>query len=117
MATDFANLIEGKYAPISSAIEYTVTGSNTTTVVVILDCFTATNVSASPAQFSCHLVPSGGSVGDVYLVIDEATIMPGETYLCPEMIGQTMPESSFLSVKASAADAITFRASGRIITT
>ncbi len=116
MATDFVALIESKFAPTVSGIEYTVTGSNTTTVVVIIDTFTAVNTSTVPAKFTAHLVPTGESVSDDYLVIDEVVIAPGETYLCPEMIGQTLPDSSFLSVKADIASTVSFRASGRIIT-
>ena len=49
-------------------------------------------------------------------VIDDKTIVPGETYLCPELVGQSLEPGGFISTIASAATALTFRVSGREIT-
>jgi hypothetical protein len=65
--------------------------------------------------FSVNLVTSGGSAGNSNLVIDEKTVVPGETYLCPELVGQALEPGGFISTIASAATALTLRVSGREI--
>jgi len=49
-------------------------------------------------------------------VIDDRTVVPGETYLCPELVGQALESGGFISTIASAATALTLRVSGREIT-
>jgi hypothetical protein len=63
-----------------------------------------------------NLVTSGGSAGNSNLVIDDRTVVPGETYLCPELVGQALESGGFISTIASAATALTLRVSGREIT-
>jgi hypothetical protein len=41
--------------------------------------------------------------------------VPGETYLCPELVGQALEPGGFISTIASAATALTLRVSGREI--
>jgi hypothetical protein len=66
--------------------------------------------------FSVNLVTSGGSPSNSNLVIDDRTVVPGETYLCPELVGQSLESGGFISTIASAATALTLRVSGREIT-
>ena len=49
-------------------------------------------------------------------MVQTRTIAPGETYTCPELIGQVLEDGGFISTLASAASAITIMASGRIVT-
>jgi len=42
--------------------------------------------------------------------------VPGETYLCPELVGQVLESGGFISTLAGTASALTFTASGREIT-
>ena len=62
------------------------------------------------------MVTSGGSAGNANLVIDDRTVVPGETYLCPELIGQILAPGGFISTIASAATTLTLRVSGREVT-
>ena len=83
----------------------------------IIDKFTATNTSAANATISVNIIQSGGSAGNSNLIVDAREIAPGETYTMPELVGQVLDPSAFLSTIASSATAITIRASGREITT
>ena len=75
-----------------------------------------TNTDTVNRTFSVNLVTSGGSAGNANLVIDDRTVVPGETYLCQELVGQALESGSFISTIASAATALTMRVSGREIT-
>ena len=87
-----------------------------TSVKAIIDKATVTNTDTVNRTFSVNLVTSGGSAGNANLVIDDRTVVPGETYLCQELVGQAMESGSFISTIASAATSLTLRVSGREIT-
>lgn len=86
-----------------------------TAVKALIDKATVTNTDTVSRTFSVNLVTSGGSAGNSNLVIDDKTIVPGETYLCPELVGQALEPGGFISTIASAATALTLRVSGREI--
>ena len=75
-----------------------------------------TNTSANNVTFSCNLVTSGGAAGAANLIVDGRTIVPDETYTCPELVGQALESGGFISTIAGAATSLTIRASGREIT-
>lgn len=91
--------------------QYTATNCKT-----IIDKATITNTDTVNRTVSVNLVTVSGSAGNSNLVIDDKTIVPGETYLCPELVGQALEPGGFISTIASAATALTFRVSGREIT-
>ena len=82
----------------------------------LIDKATITNTDTVNRTVSVNLVTVSGSAGNSNLVIDDKTIVPGETYLCPELVGQSLEPGGFISTIASAATALTFRVSGREIT-
>lgn len=82
----------------------------------VIDKATVTNTDTVNRTFSVNLVTSGGSAGNSNLVIDDLAVVPGETYNCPELVGQALEAGSFISTIASAASALTLRISGREIT-
>lgn len=86
-----------------------------TAVKALIDKATVTNTDTVSRTFSVNLVTSGGSAGNSNLVIDDKTVVPGETYLCPELVGQALDPGGFVSTIASAATALTLRVSGREI--
>jgi hypothetical protein len=94
----------------SQTAQYTATA-----VKAIIDKVTVTNTGASNATFSVNLVTVSGSAGNSNLVIDTKTVVPDETYLCPELVGQVLEAGSFISTIASAATTLTLRVSGREI--
>lgn len=101
-------LIPAKEAENSQTTQYTATA-----VTAIIDKFTATNTSASAATISVNLVTSGDTAGNQNLITKTKTLQPAETYLFPELVGHVLAASGFISTAASAASAITIRASGR----
>ena len=104
-------LIAAKQAENAQTTQYTATNAK-----AIIDKFTATNTSAANVTLSVNLVTSGGSAGNANLVVDARAVVPGETYTCPELVGQVLESGSFISTIASAASALTLRVSGREIT-
>jgi len=111
MAVSVQTLIDSKYAEAAQTFQYVV-DANTT---VVIDKFTATNVSASNASISINLVDSGFA-GNSNLIVDARKIAPGETYTCPELTTHVLQSGAGISTLASAGSAITIRASGRVIT-
>lgn len=101
-------------APLQLATAQT-TQYTATNVKAIIDKVTVTNTGASNASFNVNLVTSGGSANNGNLVIDTKTVVPNETYLCPELVGQVLDSGDFISTSASAATTLTFRVSGREI--
>jgi hypothetical protein len=83
---------------------------------VIIDKATVTNTDTVNRNFSLNLVPSGSSASNSNLVIDTRTVIPDETYLCPELIGQVLGPGDFISTVASSANALSLRISGREVT-
>lgn len=111
MAVTVRTLIPAKQAENSQTTQYTATNAR-----AIIDKFTATNTSSSNVTLSVNLVTSGGSASASNLIMDARTIAPDETYTCPELVGHSLEPGGFISTIASAATAITIRASGREIT-
>ena len=94
----------------SQTTQYTATA-----VRAIIDKATVTNTDTVNRTFSVNLVNSGGSASNANLIIDDKTVVPGETYLCPELVGQPLDPGGFISTIASAATALTIRIGGREI--
>ena len=104
-------LIPAKIAEATQTTQYTATN-----VTTIIDKFTATNYSASAATISVNLVTSGGSAGNDNLVTKTKSLQPSEVYTFPEIVGQILAPSGFISTIAGTATAINIRASGREVT-
>ena len=104
-------LVPPKQIEATQTTQYTATAAR-----AIIDKATVTNTDTVNRTFSVNLVTSGGSAGNANLVIDDRTVVPGETYLCQELVGQALESGSFISTIASAATALTMRISGREIT-
>ena len=117
MTTTVFNIIPSKYAEATQTVQYTVSSPQNQTVRVPIDVFTVSNTSGSAATFSCSLVDEGDSADNSNQVLPPVEIQPGETYLCPELVGQVLEDGAFISTLASAASALVIRASGRLITT
>jgi hypothetical protein len=111
MAVTVTVLIPAKTAENAQTTQYTSTG-----VTTIIDKFTATNYSAAAATISVNLVTVGGSAGNDNLIVKTKTLQAGETYTFPEIVGQILAPSGFISTIAGTASAINIRASGRQVT-
>jgi len=104
-------LIAAKQAENAQTTQYTATNCKT-----IIDSFKVTNTTSGNVTFSANLVTSGGSASSANLLISSKSIAPGETYHCPELVGQSLESGGFISTLAGAATSLTIRANGREIT-
>jgi hypothetical protein len=110
MSVLIKNIIPPKQAEAVQTGQY-----QANSVKAIIDKFTATNTSANNVVFSCNLITSGDSAGDNNLIIDAIIVAPGETYRCPELIGQVIEDGGVISTLCDTASALTITASGREI--
>lgn len=101
-------LIPAKTAENSQTTQYV--ASNVTTII---DKFTATNYSATAATLSINLVTAADTAGNSNLITKTKTLQPSEVYTFPEIVGQVLSPSAFISTIAGTASAINIRASGR----
>jgi len=108
MAVTLKVLVPPKQLENSQTSQYTATN-----VRAIIDKATITNTSANNVTVSVNLVTVSGSAGASNLIIDTRTIVPDETYLCPELVGQVLEAGGFISTIASAGTSLTMRVSGR----
>lgn len=98
-------------------IEATNTTQYTATLCkALIDKATVTNTDSVNRSFSVNLVQQGGTVSNANLIIDNRTLVPDETYTCPELIGHSLDIGAFISTIASSATSLTLRISGREIT-
>jgi hypothetical protein len=104
-------LIPAKTAEATQTTQYTATN-----VTTIIDKLTATNYSASAATISVNLVTASGSAGNDNLITKLKSLQPAEVYTFPEIVGQVLSPSAFISTIAGTASAINIRASGREVT-
>ena len=108
MAVYVKVLIPAKIAENAQTTQYTATG-----VTTIIDKFTATNYSASAATISVNLVTGADTAGNANLITKAKTLQPAETYTFPELVGQVLMPSGFISTIAGTASSINIRSSGR----
>jgi hypothetical protein len=104
-------LFARKTAEIAQTTQYTTPAGTRT----IIDKFTVTNATPAVADLSVNIVPSGGAASTANVIIAVRAIGPGETYTCPEMVGQVMEAGSFISTLASIVTTLTLSVCGREI--
>ena len=111
MAVTVRVLVPAKTAEATQTTQYTANG-----VTTIIDKFTATNYTSTAATISVNLVTAAGSAGNDNLIVKTKALQAGETYTFPEIVGQVLSPSAFISTIAGTASAINIRASGREVT-
>jgi len=104
-------LFQRKYAEAAQTTEYTAPVGT----CAVIDKFTVTNVGAAVASLSVNLVVAGGVAGGNNLILKTRLVALGETYTCPELVGQVLEAGSFISILASAVNTLTISVSGREI--
>lgn len=111
MTVNVAVLIAAKTAENSQTTQYTSTG-----ITTIIDKFTATNYTSTPATLSVNLVTAADTAGNQNLITKTKTLQAGEVYTFPEIVGYALGPGDFISTLAGTASAINIRASGRKVT-
>lgn len=102
-------LVERKQAENIQTAQYTVPAGTK----AVIDKFTITNTSAGVAYLSVNLIPSSGVANDGNMVLKGRAVSPGETYTCPELVGQVLEAGASISTIASIAASLTISVSGR----
>jgi hypothetical protein len=108
MTVTVKNLVPAVIAAASQTTQYTAVN-----VTTIIDKFTATNYSVTAATISVNLVTNGDTAGNQNLITKTKTLQPAETYTFPELVGQVLNPSGFISTIAGTAASINIRVSGR----
>lgn len=109
MAVNFAVLIPSISLAAGTTTQYTATGKTT-----MIDKFTMTNFSGAAAVFTVWLVPLGDSAANKNVLIYLRNIAAGETYLCPELVGQLILPGGFIATSVTTgANLLSCRANGR----
>jgi len=109
MAITVTNIIPRKLAETSATIQYTATGATT-----IIDKFTVTNVGAANTLITVYL-PNANSSGNPLAsntVINARSIGIRETYSCPELVGQVIPDGATIVTTAGTASSLVISATG-----
>lgn len=102
-------LFDSKYAETADTEQFVSPPEGNGTVI---DKFTATNQDSTTRSFTVRLVPPAGGSGVDYAVITK-NIAPGECYLFPQIVGQTLNAGGAITTQAAVANKILIRASGR----
>jgi len=102
MAVTPTQIIAPAFVPNGKATIYTSTAAKTR-----IDYMAFTNESASNVTLSIWLGPIGASQR-----IKDKTILPGECYLCPEVVGALLDPGELVQWVASAAGALYGSANG-----
>lgn len=111
MAQIVKNIIPRKQAEDSNTTQYTAVNCKT-----VIDKFTVTNTTAGAVIFNVWLVASGGAAGNGNSIVFDKSVAAGETYGCPELVGQSLESGGFIVTDASAAASLTISATGRELT-
>lgn len=110
MTVTVKNLFAAKQAENAQTTQYTAVAKTT-----IIDKHTVTNTTGGGVVYTVNVVPSGGAAAVSNQVLSK-TIAAGETYQCPEVVGQVLNPGDFISTLAGAATSLTILANGREIT-
>lgn len=111
MTVTVKNLFAAKQAENAQTTQYTAVAKTT-----IIDKHTVTNTTGGGVAYTVNIVPSGSVASASNQVLPAKTIAAGETYHCPEVVGQVLNPGDFISTLAGAAASLTILANGREIT-
>ena len=112
MTVTAKNLVPAKIVENTQTTQYIVASNITATII---DKFTATNFSGSTATISVNIVTGSDTAGNQNLITKTKSLAASEVYTFPEIVGQILPNSAFISTIASASNSINMRVSGREI--
>ena len=94
----------------------TTTYLTATKVSYRVDKLTVTNPTATAATITLYLVPTAGAAGDSTTISKTKSVGAGETWNCPDFVGQVLGDGTTLQAVASAAATLTLSAAGVRIT-
>lgn len=112
MAVNVARLIGPKQLENALTTQYTAPGSGN--VQVRVDKASFTNTTGGAQTIDLYLTASGGGAAAADQVTKSKTILPGQTWNCPDIVGHVLSSGDFLSTNCSAAASITAVVDGTI---
>jgi len=104
-------LVPAKFMSDTLSTEY-----GATSLRAIVDKSTVTNTGSANCAFSAHVVPVGGTPDTSNVFVRARVVVPGETYMCPELVGQYLDPGTSLVFGADLTSTLNLRVSGREIT-
>lgn len=111
MAITVKKIVAAQQVPNANTTIYTAVNCK-----AVIDKFTLTNTTGASVTATVFLVASGGGATAANTIISAKSIAAGETYTCPELIGQVLESGGFIVAIAGAAASLTVSAAGREIT-
>lgn len=96
----------------NAAVTYYTSSSLTTRI----DKFSVTNTTGGAVTITIYIVPSGGSASASNTITYQRSVNAGQTWNCPDVVGQVMKSGDFIQALASAGASLTVMASGVQIT-
>ena len=111
MATQGGPLGSPAQIAASATTYYTSTNCRTR-----IDKVTVCNTTAGTLTFTMYKIPSGGTASATNTVISAHSILAGETYTCPELVGHWLAPSDFIQALASSATSLSLEMSGVLVT-
>lgn len=110
MTTTLRVLVPAKTVENTQVTQYTASA-----VTAIIDKFTCTNYSGSPATISVNIVTLADTSGNQNLITKTKSLQASEVYTFPELVGQVIAPGGFISTIAGTITSINMRVSGREI--
>lgn len=80
-----------------------------------IDKMSFTNTDSMAHTVTLYLIPSGGTAGDGNTITSAHGVAAGETWNCPDAVGQILALGGFIQAKADTASVITISAAGATI--
>lgn len=108
MTTTLKRMTNGAQLTTSAATYYTAG----TGVRCMIKHVTFCNTSGSNVTVTAYLVPSGGSATDSNIITKTHTLIPSETWNCPDLEGHVIEDGGTLQALASANTSVNIVASG-----
>lgn len=103
-------LVTSKFIETSEATQFTATATT------IIDAVSVTNVGTESAKLNISLVRDGDAASNINKLIFNKTLRKGDTWVCPELLGQILDTDDFMSAITDVASTLNIRVSGRVIT-
>lgn len=111
MASTTKVLVAAKQLESTQTTQYTATNCRAVIIKASIG-----NTDTVNRTVTVNLVSSGGTAGNGNKFLINKTIVPGETYLCPELVGRVLDPGDFISTIASASTSLTIKVDGQEIT-
>ena len=98
MSSKPAVFFEAQAIPAAETVVYTSPAS----IASIVNKFGGVNTSTTAIQVTVKVVPQGVSAAASHVLVNTRTLLAGESYGFPEIVGQTLNPGDFISVLPSA---------------